>query len=1239
MPSNSLQFHLPQARKYIEYFEEKRNITVNLQRKSHQKYNNSNGTSQIKVLTNDYFTHDNSMRNDKNSRLLVAVCTLSRSTQSWKNFKQSDLYRFFLKSVYETTRESFRTYDIALHVGVNDNDHFFVNRTDEAMLVAAHEFEMNLTFYKYKITEPDTLPMNSLMQDAANTGAHYLVRLNDDTEIMTKGWISYAVAKLRSFSPPNIGVVGPICKQGNTRILTHDMVHRKHLDIFGSYYPKILKNWYIDDWISTVYGPSRTSKLMNWVVIHHVEGGTRYTPTQLQRKLLKPLIAQGEQRIRNYLHTVYAFSVDITQFGVVLVDIRKPMEKLSFRILKLLRQIIRTQPNLKCEVWTSPYSIISTEFQDFIHLHTENINIRHMPAKFTSSIDGNSIDLLGKHGGHIGKAMALRESKFRFPVLFDGDSWPCNGWLDIVLNASHTSDIIWSLAPIPFGASNNRDASACTNPYTLDQISKYKLFPERNTGTILAVRRTAMTYAWLTDVLIIRADMSRKIHRKKFPPFQDQAAFREAFFLHRHHIREHIIPSNVACRQPTKFSQNCVSCLCQCSSCIFVHGKSLFNQCDVSDKLNAWEVKTTHMDMGLNNLHRSANTIDNTDHVVASRTITPLIDGARIPPESTRGLPALNSTTDGVCGKLLGHGLTDIIAHSPNPFAAFSHERLAQDMEASPQDLMHIYMPMTIPCSGYEVWAQTLLIYRECRLRKKNMPTACPFLDTARFTQNLIKSSKLEESMAQKECAKLKLYPCTFYSQMGEDVTVFNMFFKNQKGGTYLEMGALDGVQFSNTLFLEETLDWKGVLIEPGVKYDQLVQNRGTNGRNTLHKLAVCNTPGDVTLTYLPGIEAEGGLDKPTRVDSAKYKQILTETIKCDTLGNILKASGVVHIDLFSLDVEGRELEVLQSMDWNVSFNVLVMERNKNHAEIEALLMLKGYQYVREQRGNVIWALRTFRPVMDGEVESSTNASRGKIIHKTIFSNKKRFIFVAGLEGTGHHFIGTIFRESDHFKVLNSDPIRCNLMQIGSETQLFDLTPDSSAYNDKKKLIITQLRRLELENSPFSLFALNTDQESGKNCMSGMMSYPNGLNGKSWPDIYALSRVAEEAGVDLRIIVLTRKTVPMIQSVSARFRSEKPNSILAERGANKLVRQLDQIDHAFYTCISYEDLHGLVNDSLRNIQKFLVPIEHQLHYDFIAAVRSKVHNKRDLFRGVNYSKIGKADDANHRLMQKCDFIS
>jgi len=346
----------------------------------------------------------------------------------------------------------------------------------------------------------------------------------------------------------------------------------------------------------------------------------------------------------------------------------------------------------------------------------------------------------------------------------------------------------------------------------------------------------------------------------------------------------------------------------------------------------------------------------------------------RVPAASSRGLPPLNSTRDGVCRHLLDHGLTVFMARSPSLLGTFSHENLARGVEASPSDLAHLHVPRVSPCSGHEVWARTLLIYRHCTNRQKTVPRACAFLDVPRFTESLMLSSTLEEREAQRACAQLGLRPCKFYSQMGEDAAVFNMFFKNQRGGTYLEMGALDGVQYSNTLFYEQTMSWKGVLIEPGAKFGLLARNRGagskTGSRNTLHNLAVCNTPGNVTFQYLTGREAEGGLDHPVRMHD-KNAQILTRTVKCDTLGNILKASGVARVDLFSLDVEGRELEVLQSMDWNVTFNVLVMERTKDHAEIEALLLSKGYQYVREQRGNAIWALSTFRPAVGGGADAA----------------------------------------------------------------------------------------------------------------------------------------------------------------------------------------------------------------------------------------------------------------------------
>ena len=67
-------------------------------------------------------------------------------------------------------------------------------------------------------------------------GADFLFRLNDDT-VLGERWASALVAALVNNDPPLVGVAGPACtgNRANTDILTHDFVHRTHLDIFPTY--------------------------------------------------------------------------------------------------------------------------------------------------------------------------------------------------------------------------------------------------------------------------------------------------------------------------------------------------------------------------------------------------------------------------------------------------------------------------------------------------------------------------------------------------------------------------------------------------------------------------------------------------------------------------------------------------------------------------------------------------------------------------------------------------------------------------------------------------------------------------------------------------------------------------------------------------------------------------------------------------------------------------------------------
>jgi hypothetical protein len=141
-----------------------------------------------------------------------------------------------------------------------------------------------------------------MMRAAYKDGAEYMVRVNDDSEFVSSNWVSKGVSKLASYVPPNVGMVGPNCLEGNTAIMTHDMVHRTHLDIFEHYYPDVFSAWWIDDWISKVYGPKRSTKIMDWRVKHHVRKyGTRYKVQHGEAKFLKGELKKGATRINQWL--------------------------------------------------------------------------------------------------------------------------------------------------------------------------------------------------------------------------------------------------------------------------------------------------------------------------------------------------------------------------------------------------------------------------------------------------------------------------------------------------------------------------------------------------------------------------------------------------------------------------------------------------------------------------------------------------------------------------------------------------------------------------------------------------------------------------------------------------------------------------------------------------------------------------------------------------------------------------
>lgn len=183
-----------------------------------------------------------------------------------------------------------------------------------------------------------------------------------------------------------------------------------------------------------------------------------------------------------------------------------------------------------------------------------------------------------------------------------------------------------------------------------------------------------------------------------------------------------------------------------------------------------------------------------------------------------------------------------------------------------------------------------------------------------------------------------------FYSQEGQDQFLIH-FFKNK--GFFVDIGANDGVKFSNTKLLED-IGWDGVCVEPIKEtFEKLKQNRKCNCFN----VAVSQKEGKVQFQRILG-EAEMLSGMFHTYDERHVKRIEKEIEQHGGEKQIISVMSIPfsnliereNIDYVSIDVEGAEMEVLQSINFSKhNITLLSVENNYNSEDIPNFLKQKGY--------------------------------------------------------------------------------------------------------------------------------------------------------------------------------------------------------------------------------------------------------------------------------------------------------
>lgn len=191
------------------------------------------------------------------------------------------------------------------------------------------------------------------------------------------------------------------------------------------------------------------------------------------------------------------------------------------------------------------------------------------------------------------------------------------------------------------------------------------------------------------------------------------------------------------------------------------------------------------------------------------------------------------------------------------------------------------------------------------------------------------------------------------YSQVGQDAAVVK-HFEGKRGGYFVEVGAGDGVTYSNTYLLEKEYGWGGVCVEPiPEQFDKLMRARGLSGRCFCVSNPLLDVSGkEVSFRVCDSAAMLSGIEDylDAHPEARHGRQI---TMITETLTEVLDRCGAPEmVDYLSLDTEGSELLILKGIDWSrYSFGLIHVEHN--HMEpirthIREFLESKGYRFVRQ---------------------------------------------------------------------------------------------------------------------------------------------------------------------------------------------------------------------------------------------------------------------------------------------------
>jgi FkbM family methyltransferase len=194
-------------------------------------------------------------------------------------------------------------------------------------------------------------------------------------------------------------------------------------------------------------------------------------------------------------------------------------------------------------------------------------------------------------------------------------------------------------------------------------------------------------------------------------------------------------------------------------------------------------------------------------------------------------------------------------------------------------------------------------------------------------------------------------------SQFGQDRWVLQML-KGKRGGYFVDIGAFDGMNLSNTYVLEKNYEWMGICIEPSQPSFELLQkNRDCIADSScvygsekeidfIDAKEYGGIQSTLTTPYTDLLEKCLGIDHDSIVPSKK---------KTTTIASLLKKYQAPSIiDYLSIDTQGSEYDILTAFPFEVhhclTMTIEHWNQTKERDFVRELLRSHGYVLKHEHK-------------------------------------------------------------------------------------------------------------------------------------------------------------------------------------------------------------------------------------------------------------------------------------------------